>query len=258
MITDSSSAFDNVSPLGNLTVEGLSWHTSLDLEISFFSPDIDPDSELVLRRNVFEGAQNGGLVVEMEQDESVTLRVVDTLIHDSKGDDFGPNCAFHARVLEGALDVELINNTVVSNSASGGGVCLTVDTDGSGSMAAFNNIFYGNSGPDLRSDRTALLLVDNVIGSHNYPSPFIAPVGTLAADPKLDSNFRPIESPVSPVINSGTEDVSGGLPATDLDGRARVIGGAPIAAPTNRTSTMPSFRPSPIRTIPATVRCVRR
>src|SRR5262249_48489057 len=53
--------------------------------------------------------------------------------------------------------------------------------------------------------------------------------GTYVGDPKLDDNFRPIEAPnVSPVINTGTDvDVPGGLPATDLGGRARVIGSEP-------------------------------
>ena len=111
VITDSSSAFDDVSPLGNLTIEGLSWHTSLSLEISF-GPDIAPNSEIVLHRDVFEGVQNGGIGVFLSQDESVKLRVTDTLIHDSHGAGYAINCALDAYVLDGTLDVEFINNTV--------------------------------------------------------------------------------------------------------------------------------------------------
>jgi len=48
----------------------------------------------------------------------------------------------------------------------------------------------------------------------------------LTVDPQLDSDYRPIE-PGSPAINSGTGSVPGGLPATDIEGNPRDIGGIP-------------------------------
>ncbi len=93
---------------------------------------------------------------------------------------------------------------------------------------AYNNIFYGNSDLDFfvqTGDKT--VLVDNDIGSYFIPTPATPPVGTLRGDPQLDANFKPIESPASPVINVGTDSVIGGLPSTDLPGRNREIGSEP-------------------------------
>jgi hypothetical protein len=66
-----------------------------------------------------------------------------------------------------------------------------------------------------------------VIGTHTWSGTTVNS-GTTTGDPKLDPvTFRPIESPASNVINSGTANVIGSLPATDLSGRDRQIGTAP-------------------------------
>jgi hypothetical protein len=49
----------------------------------------------------------------------------------------------------------------------------------------------------------------------------------LTSNPTLDANYRPIEAPESPAIDSGTTNVLGGLPGTDLPGRDRVVGIGP-------------------------------
>jgi parallel beta-helix repeat protein len=112
-----------------------------------------------------------------------------------------------------------INNTIVNNNVDG--VCVN-----GGTLLAYNNISYGNAGPDLfvSADASASL-TDNVIQSHTYQGS-VTQTGTLTGNPKLDTNFRPIESPPSPVINSGYDNVPGGLPAHDLDGGQRVVGSA--------------------------------
>ena len=113
----------------------------------------------------------------------------------------------------------LNNNTVFNN-----GVGCGVDVTPTANLVAYNNIIYGNTGPELFTDtQVTSFLVDNVIDSHVYDGPVIQ-TGTLTGDPKLNGTFHPIESPPSPVINSGDNDVPGGLPANDLDGSPRVVG----------------------------------
>jgi hypothetical protein len=89
----------------------------------------------------------------------------------------------------------------------------------------YNNVFHGNAGKDFTVDSgTDITLVDNVIGTHSWAGT-TTNSGTTTADPQLDpTTFRPIEAPASNVINSGSTDAIGGLPATDLSGRARQVG----------------------------------
>jgi hypothetical protein len=144
-------------------------------------------------------------------------------------------CSLDVEVDSGNPLVQLVHNTIVDNSGDttgyGSGACMfnhVVDgTDGSGTLSAYNNIFHGNAGKDLYTDNHvfAPALVDNMIGPHTTPGAL--ELGTLAGDPKLDANYRPIESPLSPVINSASSTAPGGLPATDLPGRARIVGTAP-------------------------------
>jgi parallel beta-helix repeat protein len=222
IMTDGVGSYDEVGLVGDVTIEGLSWHTSFQL---IANPDIAPNTRVILRRDVFEGAQNGGFSVYLGEDEDATVRVVDTLIHDASGAGID-GCAFEAFAADGSLNVELINNTVFGNLGSAG-ICISAiaDLGGSVDLFAYNNILYGNTGPDISSNSSALVLVDNVIGTHSYPTPLLPPVGTLTGNPQLNaSTYRPIESPPSPVINSGSNTAPGGLPASDLDGGPRVVG----------------------------------
>jgi len=234
-ILDDSAGEDSVIIHGNLTLEGLTIRTYLDIEANNigdgdFGPipgniDLPPGTEVLIRRDEFAGS--GSVRVDWEQDDDVggTIRVVDTLIVGNNGD-----CSVALdNELGGTPTLELINDTFVNNT-SGYGVCIYDHFDGHSdhgnpSLFAYNSIFYGNQ-VDVFDENNAVVLVDNVIGTHNYPG-YIINAGTLTGDPKLNSNYRPIVSPPSPVINSGTGDVRGGLPASDLDGGARMVGSAP-------------------------------
>ena len=216
-------------PHGNLTIEGLTWHANLSINHDEDSdPDLPAGSEVLIRRSAFVDSSDGGgiAVYWYAEDDGVTIRIVDTVVANnalanSSGIYLGVND-------DESLVVELVNDTVVNNTQGDG-----VMADFSGSSAilyAYNSIFYGNDASgdhDLTADSDFLVLVDNVIGTHSYPTPFLPPVGTQTGDPRLDTNYRPIESPPSPVINSAATEVRGGLPSTDLPGRARVVGTAP-------------------------------
>jgi hypothetical protein len=234
-ILDDSSGEDSLIIHGNLTLEGLTIRTYLDIEANNigdgdFGPlpgniDLPANTEVLLRRDEFTGS--GSVRVDWEQDDDVggTIRVVDTLIVGNNG-----VCSVELdNELGGTPSLELINDTFVDNT-SGYGVCIYDHYDGRSdhgnpSLFAYNSIFYGNQ-VDIFDENSAVFLVDNVIGTHNYPG-YLLNLGTLNGDPKLNSNYRPIVSPPSPVINSGTSDVRGGLPASDLDGGSRMVGSAP-------------------------------
>ena len=215
---------------GDLTFEGLTWKTFIYIMANNigdpdFGPlpgnvDLSPGKEVLFRRDAF--LDGGGFVIDWGQDDDVggVLRVVDSVAR-------GSDCPWKFSIIAGgAPDIQLVNNTAVGNS-----IAVCVETRyaggwGSGhpSISAFNNIFYGNSLEDLYFQvNTSALLVNNVIGTHDYNGA-VTQFGTLTGDPKLDANLRPIEAPASPVINSGSNEVTGGLPASDLDGGARVIG----------------------------------
>jgi parallel beta-helix repeat protein len=234
-ILDDSAGEDTLILHGNLTLEGLTIRTRLSISANNigdgdFGPlpgniDLPPNTEVLLRRDEFTGG--GSVVVDWEQDDDIggTIRVVDTLIVGNNG-----ACSVQLdNELGGTPSLELINDTIVDNT-SGYGVCIYDHFDGHSdhgnpSLFAYNSIFYGNQ-VDIYDEDSAVFLIDNVIGTHNYPG-FLINAGTLTGDPKLNSNYRPIESPPSPIINSGTSDVRGGLPASDLDGGSRMVGSAP-------------------------------
>ena len=227
-----SSIQNGVFPTGSLTIEGLTWTNPNGLLIDAdddILPGFPADSMIRFSRDVFVGVDGGGVTIMWGQDDDAggTIRFVDTLIAANTG----TTCSLWIEVASGSPTVQLVNNTFVDNSGTldgrGSGVCVTNDylnDDGNGSLFATNNIFYGNEDNDLYSDAFASL-VDNVIGPHS--TPFAIELGTLSGNPHLDSDYRPIESPPSPVINSGSNSAPGGLPPTDLPGRDRVVGTAP-------------------------------
>jgi parallel beta-helix repeat protein len=233
IIDDSrSNAQNGAYPTGSLTIEGLTWNSPngifLEADTDAYAADFPPNASIVFRRDVFAGVSGGGVKMQWGQDEDAggTVRFVDTVIAANTGQ----TCSLWVEVTRGSPTVQLVNNTFVDNTGAldsrGAGVCVTnnyLNDDGSGSLFATNNIFYGNDTTDLYSDAFASL-VDNVIGPHH--TPVGVEIGTLSSNPHLDSDYRPIESPPSPVINSGSNSAPGGLPHTDLPGRARIVGTA--------------------------------
>jgi trimeric autotransporter adhesin len=228
-----ASKFAFLYPSGDFTIEGMTFQFHKGMVIAADDgggDDLTTGAEILIKRSEFT-AQSGGMRVywKADTDNHGDIRIVDSLIHDNVTDSSG-YCPLQVDVLLGEPTVTLINNTFVDNTDAKGGFCFQnnayFDGPGFGTLLAYNNIFYGNSSPDFFSDTLAASLFDNTIGTHSYPAGVIA-IGTLTSNPKLDANFHPIESPPSPVINSGTSGVHDGLPGTDLEGRDRVVGSAP-------------------------------
>ena len=240
MITNSSAnPQSGIVPAGDLVIEGLTFmaedgfYLLIDRYITGV-PNINPGPTIQIRRNAFLNAELGGFGLTWGQGTEAggTIRLVDNLIAGNAN-----SCSLRIDVTSGNPQVVWINNTIADNAgvnADPSGACFTnnsgvngPDYHGNGSLFAYNNIFYGNHGKDLVSDSSALLLVDNTIGASSFPTPDTPPSGTLTSDPALDANYHLTEAPPSPAIDSGTTDVSGGLPATDLPGRSRVVGSGP-------------------------------
>ncbi len=235
IVTDTTSVPDDAfNILGDATIEGITFKLANGLIIGADSTANNPlpnKSKLTVRRNVFTestGVMKQPLEIDWNEPVSVdgTVRFVDNLVHDNSGGGGSANsAAIFVEVIGGKPTIELVNNTIVNNGGSLGGFGLLNLSNVP--VFADNNIFFGNSSSDFAVFfGTQNTLVDNVMGTHDYVGT-VSASGTTTANPKLDSNFRPIESPISNVINTGTANVTGGLPATDLSGRARQIGSVP-------------------------------
>ena len=229
--SNANGAGAGISFSGDLKIEGLTFSTGLTFA-GYYDTDgnAQPDPELLIRRDAFLGDSTGiAIYWSFDEDFAGTIRVVDTLIADLTQ----TTCSLYIDI-GGSPAVQLIHNTIYSNSGGdaqfGSGVCMLNDGlegVGSGTLVAYNNILHGNSNRDFYTDDAvfAPFFVDNVMGPHHTPG--AVEFGTLDVNPRLDGNYRPIESPPSPVINTGSNTVPGGLPGTDLPGRNRVIGSAP-------------------------------
>lgn len=234
IVIGSLASFD-VHMVFGLTIEGIHF-SGANAGMNIIWDDSNgppPDVNLVLRRNIVSGSTDSVPILiqwlTQYSTGSLNARLVDNLIHDNPGPDPSHQgyCVIELRdpFAGSSATFDLINNTVVDNAVGDGGVCFARQGEDEGFLAAYNNILYGNTGHDLASGSIALALADNVIGTSSYPGAILQ-TGTLSGDPKLDVNFRPVESPLSPVINSGDDSVPGGLPAHDLDGGPRVVGSA--------------------------------
>jgi hypothetical protein len=221
-----TNALFNAIVLGDVTIEGIGF-TGPGAGLFLYWDDYYgvPDSvNLVLRRNSVSGGSNGsGIGIDWVVGGSQTFnaRLIENLVHDNTG---AGTCAVDLGAEEGAdATFTLINNTVVNNSVGNAGVCAGYYGADEGTLLAYNNIFYGNVGYDLAS-HTTVAPFNNVIGTHYAYPPGTIEFNTLSGDPQLSATFRPIESPPSPVINSGANTVPGGLPAHDLGGGPRLVG----------------------------------
>jgi hypothetical protein len=211
---------------GNATFEGITFEIAWGFWIFYAdeSPVSVSDVLVTIRRCTFSHPSSGSLspelLVEWQQDASIdgTVRLVNNLGYDSAG----PNVAI-VQVDTGHFDLVAINNTFYNPV----GTMLAFVHDyenASGAAFLYNNILYSGASVGFTTDSSAYVLVDNVINDIEAPAPLLPPAGTLTVDPQLNASLRPIQTPPSPVINSGSNDVPGGLPAHDFDGGPRLVG----------------------------------
>lgn len=229
IFTDNS-ATDNGSGtvfLGDLLIEGITFRLKQGLALkNDIYPDEgykpDPHPQVTIRRSVFEDTVGAGALYVDTYDTTVILE--NLLI--KANPTTGVSCTAFVLDSNGSDTVEAINNTVVDNNEQG--LCISNREPNSHSRVyVYNNILYDDNGTDdLYTDSDNAIIVDNIIGHRGSGATLnTPPTGTISADPQLTASYRPVE-PTSPAINSGSDAVPGGLPASDLDGGSRVIGSA--------------------------------
>lgn len=121
----------------------------------------------------------------------------------------------------------MINNTVTDGDAD-----VYSYGDRLGSAFLYNNIFRDSNGPEIHAGATNVFAYNNRWDNLYFSGTGVLPAGTLdansvnnvASNPGIDADFRP--NPGSPMINSGTSLVPGGLLTVDVYGDARVVGSA--------------------------------
>jgi hypothetical protein len=232
VVTDSGTApKDGFQILGDATIQGVTFHLPDGISISADSQSsagLAASSQLALRRNVFtqtvgEGYPALSVFWNDTASSSGVIRVVNNLVYENSST--STTGAVQLFVLGGKPTFEAINNTIDNNGGMMQGLVLQVGS--AVPVYAYNNILFGNGGLDLDiTASTNVTLASNTIGTHSY-SNSASVTGAKSGDPKLDSNYQPITSPISPSINTGVSSVIGGLPTTDLPGNPRQIGSEP-------------------------------
>ena len=155
--------------------------------------------DIILRDSLFSGGSNAAsLWIVLEQDNAVS-----------------------------SPKLVMVNNTVADDET----IILTTG-DRVSSAFLYNNIFRGNNGPEITAQSTILFAHNNrwdnlwLSATSPLPAGILDPSSSnnLASEPGIDSDYRP--NPGSPMINSGTAVVPGGLLTVDVYGDARVVGAA--------------------------------
>ena len=122
--------------------------------------------------------------------------------------------------------IDLVNNTIVNADQNGLDI-FNAAGDGNLSFHLYNNVFWNNGADGVHvgadSDAVAIRAYNNQWDS--FSGALTAGSANSAANPQLTSAFRPSE-PGSPLINSGNDNPTGGLPSLDLNGLPRHVGSA--------------------------------
>ena len=228
-IANSAKTGMSITLPGDATFEGITFADSNGLNV--YTYHNKSGAEVLFRRDTFTGVtQSNTRPLSLEWSSSAaatgTFRIVDTLIYGNNNPGNAAIGAVTVNRFTGNPKIEFVNDTIVNNTGNfdGIGIFATVGVQ----VYLYNTIAFNNGVLDLEIETGHdTTLVNDDIGTYLIPNPNNAPIALLRGNPKLDVDFKPIESPASPVINAGTDSVIGGLPSTDLPGRAREIGSEP-------------------------------
>jgi hypothetical protein len=137
------------------------------------------------------------------------------------------NTSLQVQVIDptgGPVTVDILFNTVLGGTrgliVQGGGVI-------GANPRVQNNILRDALDFDLKIDDIAVFATHNIFGVTVFEDAgsFSTNANNLNVDPLLSASYLPTAA--SAAVNSGTAFVSGGLPATDLDGGPRQVGSRP-------------------------------
>jgi hypothetical protein len=156
-------------------------------------------------------------------------------------------CALDIGTFIGVESIRVENSLVTGSS--GDGLCINpqLSDEDWGVATIENSILWGNAGDDLVSRSASsndVALRNNVIGTQTLqPASSIAPVAISSADPLFvnpaTGDFR--LQLLSPAKDTGTAELSSGLPAQDIAGLPRVVAGTIDRGPHENQNSGPQF-----------------
>jgi hypothetical protein len=217
-------AFLFLSPRSGALIQSIRFTGGFELDLER-APDCEHNgADVIIQNTVIEGGPNDVLRL---YPACFDVRIENSLI---VGGVFGANSDNIDVVNDGdgnrASIIDLVNNTIVNANQSGLNI-FNAAGDGNLSFHLYNNVFWNNGTDGVRvgadSDAVAIRAYNNQWDSFN--GTLTAGSANSTANPQLTGAFRPSE-PGSPLINSGNDNPTGGLPSIDLNGLPRHVGSA--------------------------------
>jgi trimeric autotransporter adhesin len=223
---------DQASPIALLAVDGMTF-TNSNFSFAFAAGSFVPifanhEGELNLSNLRFTGMPDGvGATVF-----TGTVHIENVQYDHLTG---ASTCAVFAQSFDGA---RVTLNHVTADLNGGSDLCLRDDGDKT-QMYIMNSILWSSDGsqpifrdvPGIPMNPNTTVAFFNDIDFGELITGIPLDDNTIHVDPKwvdpANGNYRLKTSPLSPAINTGTTQVFGGEPATDIEGHLRVIGSWP-------------------------------
>lgn len=219
---NSGDALWNLRSSASITVEGLRLLQSNGLWLGGWY-DCQAGASLTLRRTIIQNSNGGDFGAVWFISRCHRVRAFNNLITGSASHGIRFDCKGSGT----APGYRFSHNTV--RNGSGWGFLALPQTDSACGGGFTDNGLYNNVFQSVRLIGNTPVAVANIydvlsLGAGGALAPGSG--ANLSVDPQLDAGFRPIV-PGSPTINSGTANVPGGLPDTDIEGNPRVVGTLP-------------------------------
>jgi hypothetical protein len=167
-------------------------------------------------QNNHSSADAGGFEIAVEG--SATLHFENNLVVGNRADlDLAGG-----EMIDYGAGTFIVNNTISGNTVTGNpmntGGGMGLSTGNADTLS--NNIFWGNSGYDLETAGSGVVLMNNDIGN-----PVPSGNGNLSVDPRFGGGGNYQLAATSPLLGMGTTTPVGGLPTIDLNGNPRSYNG---------------------------------
>lgn len=214
---------------GDVEIDGISFEDLYGVQIIDEGADVATGRVWVRRSRFLGNAFGLSLLLR-----SMDVRVENNLFIDNRSLCCGSEtlnvglAVRHAQTDAPEIAVSVLFNTVIGSPKG-----ILIQGGGAFSSAPLlqNNIMrssvVANGTFALKLDAARVSATNNIWGEilTEDGGGLLANVLNVDADPELDASFVPISG--SPALNSGTDFVTGGVPATDYDGGPRIIGSRP-------------------------------
>ncbi len=213
----------------SLEIDGLAFEHTSGVRLLSAGSQTQTPQPITVRRSRFSNNIMGLEVRSTHHD----VRIENNLILDSigfEGNRHDGLAVVHDAPSSASISVDVLFNTVLGNARAflikGGGPFASAPrvqnnilrSDASGTVDMAYALFI---------ERVQIAATNNVWGVRVFSNGggLTTDLLNVFADPQLDANLIPIAG--SPALNSGTEFVAGGAPATDHDGGPRTVGSLP-------------------------------